>query len=336
MNVAEYAIDACNVGRRTETVVRAWLPDVPRSRLLKWLRCGTIRINGKRARPDQRLEQGDILRAPRAALRADTLRPARNHGAPLLPSPEVVYEDGDLIVLNKPAGLAAHPGMMHDDDSLSARLVQYLGAENAAPGQKPGLAQRLDIGVSGLLPCGKHAAALKVLMGPPHGPVLEKTYLAIVDGVPEEDEGHIRFALRVTDAPLGNVPKVVVDEVDGKPAHTEYRVLARWSSRALLALRIHTGRTHQIRAHLLAIGHPLLGDPRYNTVVRNMRAHESYGVVRPMLHAAHLRMRQPMQQEQELSFYQPMPKDMLRVAGNREVPAWESQVASQEWGQTPS
>lgn len=339
---AQLVVTPANLGRRLESVACAWLPQVPRGRLLKWLRRGTLRVNGRRAAPSLRLATGDVLclrvrLAPEGAIDpsavgADAVDGAAKahlsptfRGAPAagparprrrLPPPVVVYEDGDLLVVDKPANLASHGGIGHADDSLAARLLDYLDAHDAAPGERVGLAQRLDAGVSGLVPCGKHAAALKVLMGPPHGPKLEKTYLAVVAGVPAALRGSICLPLRSTDAPRGDVPKVVVDRISGKPARTDYVVLAQWAKRSLLALRLHTGRTHQIRAHLRALGHPLLGDPRYGHAEANDWARASFGVRRPLLHAAHLQLAHPVTGE-PLVFRSPAPDEIARLCGGK-------------------
>lgn len=345
---AQLTVTPANVGRRLETVACAWLAEVPRGRLLKWLRRGTLRVNGRRAAPSLRLAEGDVLNL-RVRIQpegAETQTGAGEGAAPVgaspfagprlddasspprhrLPPPDVIYEDDDLLVVHKPAGLASHGGIGHADDSLAARLVDYLDAHNAPPGERVGLAQRLDAGVSGLLPCGKHAQALRVLMGPPHGPKLDKIYLAIVTGAPEDNTGTIHLPLRSTDAPRGDVPKVVVDRIAGKPATTDYVVLARFAHRSLLALRLHTGRTHQIRAHLRAIGHPLLGDPRYGHEPANVWAQATFGVRRPMLHAARLQLAHPVTGV-ALSFTAPLPPDMARLCGGKTV--WpEAKMAS--------
>lgn len=336
---AQLVVNQANVGRRLESVACAWLAEVPRGRLLKWLRRGTLRVNGKRSAPGLRLAEGDVLNlrvrlTPEAGLapRDDAEGPAPDATeegyvaapavapAPMarrrLPAPIVLFEDAHLLVVDKPAGLASHGGIGHADDSLAARLVDYLDAHDAPVGERVGLAQRLDAGVSGLVPCGKHARALKVLMGPPHGPKLDKTYLAVVAGVVEDDSGTINLPLRSTDAPRGDVPKVLVDRIAGKPAQTDFVVLARFAQRSLLALRLHTGRTHQIRAHLRALGHPLLGDPRYGHAPANARAEQTFGVRRPLLHAARLTLAHP-ETGAQLAFAVPLPFDMARLCGNR-------------------
>lgn len=317
---AEFTIEAENVGRRLETVVCDLLTEVPRSRLMKWLRTGKIRLNGGRTRPRALMALGDTVRLPFDPQSA-TYRPPEGfaYGAPAsaapplaLPPPDVLFEDDVLMVVNKPAHLASHPGMQHQHDSLTARIVGYLGAHDAPVGLRPGLAQRLDAGVTGLVPCGKNAAVLRVLSGPPHGPALKKAYLALVSGVVAQDSGSITAPLRVTDAPMGNVPKAVVDAEDGVPAHTDFVVRQRFVDATLLEVTLRTGRTHQIRAHMRHLGHGLLGDARYGDAERNAYLAASFGVSRPLLHAHTLHMQHPLNGS-DMEFTAPIPRDMARL-----------------------
>jgi 23S rRNA-/tRNA-specific pseudouridylate synthase len=122
----------------------------------------------------------------------------------------------------------------------------------------------------------------------------KKTYLALVSGVVRADAGTIDVPLRVTDEPMGNRPKTVPDAAHGLPAITRYRVARRFSDASLLEVTIETGRTHQIRAHLRHLGHPIWGDPRYGEPERNDRLRETFGIDRPLLHASRLTIPHPM------------------------------------------
>lgn len=310
---AQIVIDSQNAGRRLETVVFTVLQDVPRSRLMKWLRTGKIRLNGSRTRPRALLAQGDTIAIPFDP-ELSAYEPRERAAAPavLLPPLDILFEDDVLLLVNKPAHLASHPGMLHNDDSLSARVVAHLGAHDAPVGHRPGLAQRLDAGVTGIVPCGKNAAVLRVLSGPPHGPALQKTYLALVAGQVRQNQGSIMAPLLVTDQPMGNAPKVVVDEVAGQAAHTDYLVVERFADMTLLQLTLRTGRTHQIRAHLRHLGHSILGDPRYGDAAINSYLAESFGVLRPMLHAHQLQMAHPVSGA-ALDVCAPVPADMCKL-----------------------
>lgn len=303
-------IDAVNVGRRLDAYLRKARPDLPLAALMRWIRTGVVRVNGRKAKPDRRLAEGDTLGLPaaNAPQPSAAVKPRRRR----LPKPEIVYEDGDLLIAFKPAGLACHAGTGHEDDSLAVRIAAYLHAEDAPPGHRPGLAQRLDNLVSGLVPVGKHAAALRVLSAASAAGKLDKMYTALVAGRVKHREGVIDVPLRVDDQPMGDRPRTVPDAENGKPAHTAYRVAARWADATLLEVRILTGRTHQIRAHMRALGHPLLGDPRYGIEARNAPLRETYGLSRPFLHAGWLQLRHPIKGE-SMQFTAPLPEDLQRV-----------------------
>lgn len=311
-----FPIAAEHAGRRLDTILTALVPDLPHAEVRRWLRKGFVRKNGARTSAEERLAVGDTLQMPpwaqapsdEAEAREDARLDARRRLCP----PDIRWEDEDLLVAYKPAGLASHPGIGHDEDSLSARLSAHVAV---APGCKVGLAQRLDAGVSGLTVCGKHPVALKALMGPPHGPAIVKLYAAVVTGSPQPHEGDICEPLRVTDQPRGDAPKVVVDRVAGQSAHTRYVVVQPGARASLVLLRIFSGRTHQIRAHLRALGHPLIGDPRYGHAPANEQAWQTFGIGRPLLHASYLSLRHPVRHEEQVTVFSAPPSDMERMMG---------------------
>lgn len=182
------------------------------------------------------------------------------HNSDIVPAPgplDIVYEDADLIVLNKAAGVSVHPGPGHFNDTLGNFLVDYYEKTGQEADFHP--VHRLDRGTSGLLVIAKHPHAQEVLKRQLHTSDFRRVYLAVCEGVPEPPSG-------VIDAPLGPRPGSLMEQMvrpDGKPARTRYGVLRRWGSRSLVALELETGRTHQIRVHLASIGHPLLGDTVY-------------------------------------------------------------------------
>lgn len=196
----------------------------------------------------------------------------------------VFYEDINFLIINKPPGLAAHAGPLVED-SLAARISNLI--------KGAGLAQRLDRGSSGLMLIGKNREALASLARKLESGSIGKYYRTIVAGRVEPDELRIDAPLRVTDEPMGNRPKVVIDRDGGQPARTHARVLARFERYSYLEVTIETGRTHQIRAHLASAGHAILGDPRYGTpeggdARRNEWARDTLGVARPLLHCHRL------------------------------------------------
>jgi RluA family pseudouridine synthase len=187
-------------------------------------------------------------------------------------------------------------------DSVAERL------EKAFPGS--GLAHRLDRGASGLLLVGKNGETLRSLAAAVEERRVERVYLAVVLGA-IEGERVIDVPLRILDEPMGDAPKAVPDS-SGLPARTLVRSLERLRDCTLVEARLETGRTHQIRAHLKAIGHPILGDPRYGDPAANARARETHGIARPLLHAHRLAFDHPRTGE-HLSFEAAREPDFERL-----------------------
>ena len=207
---------------------------------------------------------------------------------------DIRYEDEDLLVVDKPAGLAVHPCAGSWEDSLGARLVHYYGQIGLKSDFHP--VHRLDKGTSGLMVVAKHPAAQHALTAALHSQGFQRCYLAVCEGCPEPMDG-------VIDAPLGRTEDSYIRQCvrpDGKPARTHYQVLRRWGRFSLVVLELETGRTHQIRVHMAHIGHPLAGDFLYGTEDRSL-------ISRPALHSGYLRFTQPFT-EKELVFTMRMSK----------------------------
>lgn len=212
---------------------------------------------------------------------------------------DIRYEDDDLLVVDKPPGLAVHPCAGSWDDSLGARLVNYYHRIGLAAGFHP--VHRLDKCTSGLMVVAKHPAAQHALTAALHSGDFSREYLAVCEGCPEPAAG-------VIDAPLGHSDDSYIrQEVrsDGKAARTHYQTVAVTSRFALLRLRLETGRTHQIRVHLAHIGHPLAGDFLYGT-------EEPELIARPALHSTRLELCQPFT-GQRMTVNSPLPPDMARL-----------------------
>ena len=302
-----------NAGRRVDAFLRKELASVPRHTLMKWLRTGVVRVNGKKVKPEARLNEGDEIGMPvleeDRGPKADDRSPKADRRLPKTDL-RVIFEDPDLLIVDKPAHLPAHAGTGHSD-SLAARVIAYLDAEHAPVGHKPGLAQRLDSGVSGLVPIGKHAAALRVLAAAVAADEVRKIYRGVVLGELAEAEGEILLALRIDDEPMGNRPRVHPDR-NGLPAHTTWKRVELLAGASVVDVEIHTGRTHQIRAHLKAIGHPLIGDPRYGNPLAEKKLGVATAIDRPALHARRLTLRHPTTRE-DLAADAPLPADMNRL-----------------------
>ncbi len=214
---------------------------------------------------------------------------------------DIVYEDGDIIVLNKSAGLSVHPGPGHFDDTLGNFLLDYYDRTGNLGDFHP--VHRLDRGTSGLIVIAKHPHAQEILKKQLHSPDFSRHYLAICQGCPQPPCGLI-------DAPLGVVQGSLIRRAvqpDGQAARTHYETLDSQGDYALVALTLDTGRTHQIRVHMAYIGHPLLGDFLYGVEDRGL-------IARPALHSHKLNLRHPITKEL-LAFQVPMPQDMQSLWG---------------------
>lgn len=261
-------------------------------RRIKWLPDGIL-VDGARVNTAFRPREGQTL-----SVRLSD--PERRSG--ILPTPgplDIVYEDGDLLILNKAPGVPVHPGPGHFNDTIGNFLLNYYDSEGIEGDFHP--VHRLDRGTSGLMAVAKHPHAQEVLKGQLHTPAFRRVYLAVCDGGPQPPSG-------VVDAPLGPREGSLVEQMvrpDGKDARTRYETLSRSGGRSLVRLELDTGRTHQIRVHMASLGCPLTGDFLYGYEDRSL-------ISRPALHSAQLSLRQPVT-GQELSFTLPLPEDMARL-----------------------
>ena len=211
----------------------------------------------------------------------------------------ICYEDEDLLVVDKPAGLAVHPCAGSWDDSLGARLVHYYHQIGLAADFHP--VHRLDKGTSGLMVVSKHPAAQHILTQALHSGDFLREYLAVCEGCPSPLSGTV-------DAPLGRTDTSYIRQevrADGKSARTHYEVVQQGARFSLLRLVLDTGRTHQIRVHMAYLAHPLAGDFLYGTEDPDL-------IPRPALHSARLELTQPFS-GRRLLFESPLPADMARL-----------------------
>lgn len=305
----EEVVPEALAGERLDRVV-ALVWECSRNEAARLVDGQKVAVNGvPAAGRSQRMATGDRITLSEA--------PAVGRPAPT-PDPsveiEVVYADQQVIVVNKPADLVVHPGPGHATGTLVNGLIARFPeiAEVGAP-ERPGIVHRLDRGTSGLLMVARTPDSYEVLTAALGGREVHRGYTALVAGMPADDRG-------VVDAPVGRSarhPVKMAVTADGRPARTHYRVTARMPvssepsdeavpyDTACLELELETGRTHQIRVHLAAIGHPVLGDDLYGgpTVL---------GISRPALHARRLAFDHPSTGEQ-LHFEAELPEDLSRL-----------------------
>lgn len=239
---------ACS-GMRLDQALAELLPAYSRNRLQQWLKAGQLRVDGQIRRPRDPVVGGEIV-SGEWVLEVETAAVAQD--IPLT----IRYEDADLLVIDKPAGLVAHPAAGNRDGTLVNALLHHAPELAALP--RAGLVHRLDKDTTGLLVVARRLRAHAALVEQLQARTIERDYLAVVNGVP--------VAGGTVDAPVGRHPvdrQRMAVTPGGKPAVTHYRVLSRFRAHALLRIKLETGRTHQIRVHMAHIRFPLLGDRVY-------------------------------------------------------------------------
>ncbi len=292
MRILTHTVSPEEEGRMVKGILRGSLQlSYTLLKSLKW-RENAILLNGQSVHVNAIVHAGDVVsvalseRTPREDLYCENTA-----------APDIVYEDEDLLVLNKPAGVAMHPKA--DDaaaPSLAVMLTGYLGE-----GSVPHFVSRLDKGTSGLLIAAKSGYVHDRLRRALHSSELRREYRAVAVGQVTPPRG-------VIDAPIGRADGSIIRRCvreDGLVSRTEYEVLQTTERFTLLRLRPETGRTHQLRVHMAYLGHPLAGDWLYGTEDKNL-------IARPALHSYELWFTQPVT-GQELHFTAPIPQDMQRL-----------------------
>lgn len=296
------------------------LPGVSRAAIQRLIIDGRIKVDGTLVKPTHAPRAGEVVSihwpAPRPA-------EAQPQDIPL----EIVFEDDDLIVLNKPADLVVHPSAGHDDGTLVNALLHHCRGRLSGVGgvERPGIVHRLDLGTSGCLVVAKNDRMHIALTERFQQRLVEKYYQCIVCGELEPPTGDIR-------APLGRHPtnrKRHAVLPGGRFARTTYRRLEKLPGSAFVEAQIHTGRTHQIRVHFQHLGFPIFGDAVYART-QTRRLSEATGIVpgRQMLHARRLAFRHP-RSGRFVEFDAPLPEDFRTVlAGLREIASGQARAGA--------
>ncbi|MGH6781565.1 MAG: RluA family pseudouridine synthase [Sphingomonadaceae bacterium] len=293
-DVREFTVGFDDDGIRLDRWFKRHLPDVSFNLVSRWARTGQLRIDGRRATPGDRIEAGQVLRVPpaepaKAEVASTSAKPKRER--PRLSEDQMafaesllIHKDRSALVINKPPGLATQGGTKtteHVDGLLDALIFEAEG--------RPKLVHRLDKDTSGALLLARSARAAASFAKSFSSRTARKVYWALVVGVPSVEDGMIELPLAKQPGTGGE--KMHVDEKEGLPARTRYRIIERAGNRAAwVELQPFTGRTHQLRVHMAAIGHPIVGDGKYG----GQDAFLTGGISRKMhLHARRIRIDHP-------------------------------------------
>ncbi len=291
----ELVVAAEQAGTRLDRLVHEHVPGISRAEAQRLVDAGLVTVDGTPRARSLRVQRGMAVRIEPAA--AAPVAPAE--AAPAL-APRVLFEDDHLVVVDKPAGLTTHaaPG------APGASLASHLAAQGRAGGgeaDRPGIVHRLDRDTSGVLVVARDAATLARLGRLMRKRGIEREYVALVQGRPPSRAGRI-------EAPIGRDPanrtRRAIDGVGARPAVTHFALEEALPEHSLLAVRLETGRTHQIRVHLAAIGHPVLGDPVYGASSADDR-----GLGRQALHARRIAFDHPVTGER-IDVTAPLPGDL--------------------------
>jgi 23S rRNA pseudouridine1911/1915/1917 synthase len=286
---------ASDAGLRLDQFLAARWPEYSRARLQSWVEESRVRVNGVVVlKASLKLRGGEHVEVEPAELKP---LHAYAEDIPL----DILYEDDDVVAVNKPAGLVVHAGAGRSSGTLVNALLHHFNGLSSVGGDlRPGIVHRLDKGTSGVLLVARTDAAHRSLAAQFSSHTIEKTYLAIVQGQLKSEHG-------VIDLPISRDPihrtRMTARLAGGRPAHTEYQVLRQYAKFALLEVHIGTGRTHQIRVHLASLGHPVAGDPLYGAA-----AQPELG--RPWLHALRIRFDSPSTLDR-ITIEAPVPKELL-------------------------
>ena len=285
-------------GLRLDRFLALELTDFSRARLQTLIRSGFVRLNGKTPRPRDLVRAGDIAELTEPAIEKIEAEPEQI-------ALEILFDDDDLLVLSKPAGLVMHPGAGHRQHTLVNALLAHCKNLSGIGGkERPGIVHRLDKETSGVLVVAKNDSTHRDLSKQFAARTMQKIYLVLVDGIPRKSSG-------VIDKAIARHPvhrqRMSIARRQGRAAKTEYRVLRSGSGMSFLECTLHSGRTHQIRVHLHHLGHPVLGDKSYG-------GKRAGPFPRQMLHAWKLAFRHPRTSE-VMTFEAPIPTDFAEALG---------------------
>jgi 23S rRNA pseudouridine1911/1915/1917 synthase len=302
-----FVVESSDAGKRLDRFLHERLPEYSRARVQQWIKAGSVLVDGSPGRAATAVRAGAKVDA--TPLEAPPLR-AVPEALPLA----VLYEDDDVVAVDKPAGMVVHAGAGVHSGTLVNALLHRFGELSGVGGElRPGIVHRLDRFTSGVLLVAKNDAAHRKLAAQFAGRSVEKVYLALVHGRVLRESGRV-------EKPIARDPvrrtRMTARLESGRAAWSEYRVLRRLEGFTLLEVRIGTGRTHQIRVHLASIGHPVAGDTLYGAPAK-IEGHAPLG--RYFLHSHRIRFARPSDGA-EVTVVSPLPEELERwMEGLHEV-----------------
>jgi len=284
-------------GARLDRYIAEQIAELSRAAIQRLIDDGFIRVNGRVRKASYAVQSGETI-----TIEIPPPEPAtpRAENIPL----DILYEDDDLIVVNKPAGMVVHPAAGHSSGTLVNALLAHCPHLNVGGEERPGIVHRLDSETSGIIIVAKNDLAMRDVQAQFKLRHVHKTYLALAEGIVSPPRGKI-------DAPLARDPKhrqkmAVVTQGKTRASITVYHTLAHLGNHTLLRVEPQTGRTHQIRVHLAFLGFPVVADALYG------RAKNAFGLTRQFLHAWKIEFNLPREQSR-VEFIAPLPDDLARV-----------------------
>lgn len=295
------SIQADEAGVRLDRYLTIVLPGISRTTVQKLIENGEVLVNRHASKSSYTLRIGDEVQVMSLNMHDKAIK-IMPRSLPI----DIVYEDKDLLVVNKAAGMVVHPAPGHHDDTLvNALVARYPDITGGDTELRPGIIHRLDKDTSGLIIVARNAAAHAALASQMKRHEIVKSYLALVEGVVALDQGSI-------DAPIGRNPRqrkqMAITAARSREARTHFRVLERFNRHTLLLVELETGRTHQIRVHLKAIGHPIVGDPVYGSGSTN----RGLKLKHQFLHAYQLKFAHPTTGN-IVNLEAPLPEDLQAI-----------------------
>ncbi len=296
MDNLTWIIDEENVSKRIDRYLSEVCPEMSRNRIQMLIDQKYVLVNSKEIKANYKCKCGDVISLE---VPENQEMEAKPENIPL----DIIYEDSEILVINKPKGMVVHPSAGNWEHTLVNALLYHCKDLSGINGVlRPGIVHRIDKDTSGLLAVAKNDAAHNALANQLRDKTMNRKYLALIDGVMEHDYGTI-------DAPIGrdekDRQKMTVTEKNSKKAVTHFRVVERFKDKTLVECRLETGRTHQIRVHFQYIKFPIIGDPKYGRKSQVMKSGQ-------MLHATQLTLRHPLSGE-EMTFHAPLPEEFSKI-----------------------